>query len=286
MFTCKVTAQLTIMSGFKDASYYAMANDIAKISEMKLKILTSAGSMENLRALMKDECDIAFLQFDVIYSQTGINSESKPKDENLKIVLPLGFEDIHLVALNSSDINSLEDLENKKVAVGSKNQGTYITANYIKEVTKIKWKSVAIGFNDALEALITGDVAAFFFVGSAPVSKLSDLPENIYSKLKLVPITHPKLQEYYNLITIKEGTYNWQKEDIATYGVRYALATHTKTETPSEYDNIKKLVEEIRTHYDQLVQNGHEQWKEVEFKFDNIKLPVHPATMEIFGLKK
>jgi len=279
-------SQVRIMAGFKDATYYRMTKDISAITELKIDILPSAGSMQNFKALMKDACDLAFLQYDVIFFQLGLNADDQAKIDNLKIVLPLGMEEIHLITLKSNDFKGIDDLEGKKVAIGSKNQGTYITASYIKSVTKIKWKSIALGFNDALEALLVGDVAAFFFVGSAPVNKLYDLPQNIQSKLTLIPLTHPKLQEYYTPVTLKSGTYQWLKEDIATYGVRYALATNTKAETSAEYDNIKKLVEDIRTKYDVLVQNGHEQWKEVDFKFDNIKWPIHSATMEIFNLKR
>jgi len=257
------------------------------VSSQPVSIRTSSGAVNNYNLLINDpEVDIAFIQYDVIYYEKENNPENSSKLDDIKILLPLGFEEIHLIVLKSSELKSLEDLAGKKVAVGTKKQGTYVTARYIKTLTKIKWKDVTIGFNDALEALITGDIDAFFFVGSAPVEKLADIPDNIKEKITLLPLTHPKLENYYTLLTLKKGTYTWLKEDIGTYGVRYALATNTKNESDNKFDHLKTLVEDIRVNYDKLVADGHEQWKEVDFKFDNIKWPIHPATQEIFQLKR
>lgn len=278
--------QIKLVSGFKDATYHKMSKDISKISTQTVTIINTDGALENFKLLMKDECDVAFIQYDVMYFEKENNSENSTKLDDIKILLPLGYEEIHLIVLKESGIKTLEDLADKKVAVGTKNQGTYVTAKYIKTVTKIKWKDVTIGFNDALEALITGDIDAFFFVGSAPVEKLADIPDNIKDKITLLPLTHPKLENYYTLLSLKKSTYSWLKEDIVTYGVRYALATNSKNESDTKFERLKKLVEDIRQNYDKLTAEGHEQWKDVDFKFENVKWPIHPVTLEIFQLKK
>jgi len=285
-FSATLIGQIRIVSGFKDATYYDMAKDIQKISSLTIDVVSTDGALQNFNMLINNECHIAFLQNDVLYYEKETGSKGKSKVDDIKILLPLGYEEIHLIILKNSSIKTFEDLKGKKVAVGSKNSGTYITSKYIKTLSKIKWKDVEIGFNDALEALITGDVDAFFFVGSAPVNKLVEIPDKIKDQIKMIPVTNSKLDKYYSLLTVKAGTYSWLSEDVTTYGVSCVLATNAKDESETKIGWLKTILEEIRTSYDQLVSEGHAQWKEVDFNFENLNWQIHPLSIEIFQLKK
>ncbi len=171
------------------------------------------------------------------------------------------------------------------MGVGSKYQGTIITVSYIKLETDYKWKDVKIPFDKAFEALESGKIDAFFFVGSAPVAKLNEVSDALKEDLTLIPIVDKGLEDYYAKVTIKAGTYDWLNDDIETYAVRYALATNILDEDELKRENIELLLRDIKMYIGELQLKGHPMWKHVDFKFEKIIWDVHESSKKIYKLK-
>lgn len=278
-------AQLKLKSGVEGGSYNQMAQELKEISSQPIDISTSKGSRDNFFALRNGDADIGFLQYDVLFYQIEIEQDNSKKVDGIRVLLPLGWEEIHLITRKSSNIKSLADLHGKKVGVGSKYQGTIITVSYIKLETEYKWKDVRIPFEKAFEALESGKIDAFFFVGSAPVAKLNNISDALKNDLTLVPITDPALEDYYAKVTIKAGTYEWLTEDVETYAVRYALATNVLYEDEAKYEKIEILLRDIKLNIDELQLKGHPMWKHVDFKFNRIMWDVHDAAKKVYNLQ-
>jgi len=279
-------AQLTIISGVEGGSYYRFAKDIRDISDsVSIAVKTSQGSIENFKRLMEQkEANVTFLQEDVlVHQQLKDLEEGTDNIENIRILLPLGSEEIHLVSRTDLGIETIEDLEGMRVVVGTKDQGTYITASLIKEMTGVGWEDVSIPFDKVVDALANSEIDAFFFVGSYPVAKLAGLPEN--SNFKLIPLTHDRLEEIYYRATIPANTYPWLKEDIETFSLRFVMATNINGETPQKKDMIVKMLHSIKRNYDILTIKGHEKWKSVNFEEDlqGIDWRVYDEAEEIFN---
>lgn len=281
-----LSAQMKVLSGFEGGSYFQMANELNMITDVELKVIPTEGSRDNFFKLKSNNADIAFLQYDVLFYQTGYMKDESKSVKKMKILLPLGYEEIHLITKKDSRIRTIKDLKRKKVGVGSKLQGTIVTSGYIRKKLNGKWKEVRIPFDDALESLEKGRIDAFFFVGSAPVKKLNTLTGSLKDNLKLIPITNPKLNDYYAKTTIKAGTYNWLNNDIETYSVRYALVTNTINETIEDKEYLRNLLDDIKNNIDVLKKDGHRMWENVDFNFDRILWDIHPISVEIFNLEK
>lgn len=303
--------QIQIITGFEKGSYYQMGNDIKSVvgdiitfdtiftktwddrdsialkrkSTPAVEILTSTGSQHNFNRLTKSQTPmIAFMQYDVLINEQlkDIKKYSKRTD-SIMMLLPLGTEEIHLITLNSSKIKGLTDLKGKKVAIGSAGQGTAITAEFIKEKTGIEWISFDLNIKDALPALLNKNIDAFFFVGSAPVLNLNGLSPT-FEQLKLIPVMHPKLTEYYVQLTITAGTYHWLKNDIPTLSVRLLLVSDISKETPKDKENIKRILTSIKNNIGKLQEKGHPNWKKVDFNFSDIKWEIHPVAKQVFNI--
>jgi TRAP transporter TAXI family solute receptor len=312
-----VLAQVTILTGFQGATYFEMAKDLEKIAPPLintastpeviqvpdpesleggtkdssiirttadttnfLKVLTSDGAYYNFIKLERADVDVAFLQYDVLlYEEMKDLTRKFKKTENIRILLSMGSEQIHLITRrDNKNINKLSDLKGKQVGIGSSMQGTNITAKFIREKTKINWKEVEIPYDRAFRALLVGDIDAFFFVGAAPVSSLNRLSPNLKDQIKLLPVEHESLKSIYEETTMAAGTYTWLTENIKTYNIKTVLVCSVLNETPEKADMIDKFLQLVKNNLGTLQdpKKAHPNWKNVNFGQDGIEWEFHP----------
>ncbi len=277
-------SQKIILSGVEGGSYNLLAKDIQKITQVSTEVGTSTGSVYNFNQLIAvNDTDISFMQYDVLKYFRDI--ENAADIDKLKVILPLSFEEIHLIVLKDAPINCLADLKGKNVAIGSLTQGTNVTAKLIKHITMTEWVDVDLGFKDVFASLLSGQIDAFFFVGASPVGKLNELSERSKNLIKLVPIENPKLQNIYKPTVIKKGTYRWEDKDIPTFSVQSLLVANTAKETPEEIKSLELLLTDIKNNIEKLRKEGHPKWKEIDFDFSKVKWEIHPSAKKIFDLK-
>jgi TRAP-type uncharacterized transport system substrate-binding protein len=185
--------------------------------------------------------------------------------KDIKVVFPLTNEEIHVITKKSYHLNSLPDLDSMVVAVGSKNQGSYATAHFMKERSRVNWESRFIHFDQALKDLHENKIHAFIIVGTAPLKKLNVDPSVIADDIVLI-----KLQNYndwanpYKNDTIWKNTYKWLNDDIPTFSVKAVLVVNESKITTREREAIENLKNTISSKSDWLIENGHPQWKEVD----------------------
>ncbi len=286
-----VNAQV-ILSGIEGASNFRIAQDIKDYTGLKtLEVKVSSGSVENFNNVKAGT--IAFVQYDVLQQEAWNDlTNITNRTDDIKVLLSLGNEEIHLVAHTESNISSLRDLNdpNIKVGIGSKDQGTAVTALIIKQQTECKWTDVNLSFKESIKALLTREIDAFFFVGSAPVAAFkpfSLLSPAHQKKIKLISISDSRLKEIYGEpVRILRTTYDWAPYDVTTYAVVSLLVTKTTGETPEQQKQIKELLSAIKTNVINLQKDGHPQWRQVAFNFNRIDWPIHPIADEVFKKKK
>lgn len=273
--TTSVEAQLQLLSGLQGGTYQSLAKDIMNNSTQKITVETSEGSVDNFNQLVSDDNSInaTFLQYDVLL----LNELKAPSiRENLRVLLPLFLdEEIHLIAKKGSGITDLNDLRGKRVAVGTKEQGTYVTATTIKQRTGVAWFDIEMSSIDAYQALLDGTIDAYFYVGGAPVSSLSKLGTD--AKIQLVNIKHKALKDIYRVKKIKKGTYAWQEKTISTFAVPTLLVVKVKNMSDDTQLKFNNLLADVQANMKKMQSEGHPKWKEVYFKNQDIDWPYYYA---------
>jgi TRAP-type uncharacterized transport system substrate-binding protein len=193
------------------------------------------------------------------------------KVSEIQVLMPIGTEEIHLVVKSKGTINSFANLDNPnvKVAIGSTNTGTYLTAKMIKKLTKGKWIEKEVGFKTAIKLLLDNKIDAFFFVGATPIEKFkifSRLAPHIKKSIKLVPIEDERLNKYYSKISIKKGSYRWANYEVKTYAVKSVLATTIRGETNSQREQLVQILTDIKKNIDRYGCREKHNWKLSEFE--------------------
>ncbi len=273
--TTSVEAQLQLLSGLQGGTYQSLAKDIMNNSSQKITVETSNGSVDNFNQLISDDNSInaTFMQYDVLLA----NELKTPSiRENLRVLLPLFLdEEIHLIAKKGSGINNLSDLRGKRVAIGTKEQGTYVTATTIKQRTGVAWFDIEMSSNDAYQALINGTIDAYFYVGGVPVSSLSKLGAD--APIQLVNIKHKALKDIYRPKKIKKGTYAWQEKTASTFAVPTLLVVKVKNMSDDTQLKFNTLLADVQANMKKMQNEGHPKWKEVYFKNQDIDWPYYYA---------
>lgn len=250
-----------------------------------MEVRESDGSYYNFLKINKIDVDVTFLQYDVLlYESEKDLSRKFKKTDNIRILLPLSSEEIHLITLKDNGINSFSDLKKKRVAVGSSLQGTHITAAFIKDATKSKWVDVDLPYDKAFRALLNHDIDAFFFVGKAPISRLKNMKKSMRDKIKLLSLPENDILKdaYGEMVEINNSSYSWVVDPVKTYAVQSILVTSLSGQTPAQKEQIVKLMKAIK----EMKDNGgyHESWKDVKFEKDPvIEWEYYQPIMELYN---
>lgn len=276
LFLSTAQADVGISSGGTGGTYYPVAGDIAKTCSTPGNVITnytSEGSIDNIFKVSGDKrTQYGIAQVDALVYQQGLD---KKMMDRIMMVFPFYSEEMHLVVKDSSKINSLADLQGKKVVEGTEGSGVWVTTQVIKATTGIAWQPVLLSQKDGLAAVLNGTADATILVGGKPMKLLSEA-----QGIKLISMTSPKLDtfKYYTRTMIPSGTYPFQKNSITTYKVDNALITFAfKNQYQKE---INDLVTCIVRNVGALQVNGHPKWRDVDpLDIERIQWPAHPAAV-------
>lgn len=272
-----------LFSGSSGGTYIRIAKDIAQLSySFKVAVEKSKGSYENIESLLKyNDTNIAIIQYDALLLARG---RIGPKVDNIKLLLSLYPEEIHVIAHKDSQIKSLKDLDGKKVNIGEKGSGSWVTSRVM--VTKIGqiWRESFFPFKESLNKLIKREIDATLIVIGKPAPILSSISQEDQNKLKLVELEHPKLKDIYPQAQIDANVYPWHKESIKTYSVQSVLIglnEFVDKKTKAKNDKmVKELYDIVSSNITSIGSEGHPKWSEVELsRINKLAWPTHPALL-------
>ena len=263
-----------IMTGGAKGTYIKIGRDIAGLGKecgQTLNVVESAGSLENFIGVRnRKNTQFGIVQNDVLdYLKTfeANDTEIQQAVRGVRIMFPLYNEEVHVLA--KTGIATMEDLAGKKVAVGVKDSGTYLTSTLMLDILQIKGvEKVEVNPDQALPKLESGEIDAFFYVAGAPASLFQG--DGIDgSKFHLLPITQAPLLATYIPAKIEAGTYAFQKEPVDVVSVKAVLMTFDYDKKRNAYhrESCKAVADFsnlIISNLDKLQSTGHPKWKTVD----------------------
>jgi len=271
-------AQIQVLTGIEQGTYRVLAEDMNKIlpstsevinGETKeipfLDVRTTAGSSINYDLLVDEhnKASVAFLQLDILLRNKMVDMlEGTEKTKDLMVLMPLCIETIHLVTKEKTEIDSLVDIQGLKVGIGNKAEGTYYTASYIKDLSKVEFQSKNISTQDVIKPLLFNKVDAFFVVASTPMEMLKIMPTSTGEKFKIVSLENINgWADQFTKVTIPAGTYSWQTTDVHTYGVPSVIVVNTAKITEEEKQALLQWRAIVTENLLELQTSGHNSWK-------------------------
>ncbi|MBK3563482.1 TAXI family TRAP transporter solute-binding subunit [Streptomyces sp. MBT62] len=143
---------------------------------LKVKLVNSAGSQENVARVATGHADFTIAAADAVETY---EADGKPGAAGLRGIARLYDDYVQLIVPRDSDINSVADLRNKRVAIGPDRSGVRLIANRVLTAAGIDPKKgvkpVAAGIDTGPALLKKGKLDAFFWSGGLPTDGLKDL---------------------------------------------------------------------------------------------------------------
>jgi uncharacterized protein len=240
--------------------YYPVGGAVAQIvnqAEVGLRATVEAtgGSEANIVLLRDGELDLALAQSDVAYqAYHGVDREAfiDQPVENLRSLMGLHAEPLHLVCAADAGVETVHDIEGLRVNIGNPGSG-------IRFTTEQALQAVGIGTTDftaegltgaeSIDFLRDGRIDCLFYtigIGGAALVDISTTMDVVF-----VPMDAPELEElveeqpYYAFTTVPAETYRGQDEDIQLFGVKALFVTTTDLSEDHAYDIVTAILDNL-----------------------------------------
>jgi TRAP transporter TAXI family solute receptor len=263
-----LSAKSIITAGSPNGTYISIAQEIASLVAknigLNLEVLESTGSIQNIKNMVENgDVKFAIVQHDIMeYLKRSKKSQYQKLSRDIRVLLPLYMEKLHIVVNRDSDIRYFRDIEDKKLAIGTKGSGTSLTTLiiYEKAFGKGSLRSDITDrspLSEALDKLDRGEVDVVFAVGAEPILALDR-----DKRYRLIEIRDKTLLSNYYSSKIRRGTYDWLDRDVKVAGVASFLVCNTQNRV-----SRRKLIEfgkEFKRRLPYLKRVGHRKWQKVK----------------------
>src|ERR1700751_4601157 len=259
---------VTLITGTIGGTYVQIGADLASVLDdgNKLRVLPIVG-----RGSVQSVADILFLQgvdIGIVRADTLDYLERKGFAKDIKkqftYVTKLYNEEMQVIAPKS--VQSLRDLEGKRVSVDLPNGSTFVTVLTVADRLGMKANWVYIEQRIAMEKLKKGELDAVIVVGGKPYKSVSSFQND--GRFHLVKVDYDRplqgdylpasftAKDYPNLIA--EG------ERVETIAVPALLAAYNWAPNTDRYRKLSLFVDAFFTKFPQF-QNPpfNPKWKEV-----------------------
>jgi len=309
--------EFTIATGSKEGQYYKTALLYKKILEkekVKVNIITTSGSIENLQLLQENKVDVAFVQNGMTLNE---------KQEHLKALASIYYEPLW-VFYKSKDykMDYIVQLTSKKISVGVEGSGTNHLALQILKDNGINNENSILeshSSSDAKELLLKDKIDAMFVVGSPNSKTIKELLNNSsinafsfkrakaysrkYSYLEPLPLYEGTIDLYRNipysnvnlLATTATLVINDRlSEELTRLLLKKLFAIHNKKdlfEKNDQFPNVSNLTIPISEEARRYFEYG-DTWLEKIFPYwiasnvDRLKILLIPLLTLLFPLFK
>src|SRR6201996_7801936 len=259
---------VTLITGTIGGTYVQIGADLASVLDdgNKLRVLPIVG-----RGSVQSVADILFLQgvdIGVVRADTLDYLERKGFAKDIKkqftYVTKLYNEEMQVIAPKS--VQSLKDLEGKKVSVDLPNGGTFVTALTVAERIGMKANFVYIEQRIAMEKLKAGEIDAVIVVGGKPYKSVSTFVND--GRFHLVRVDYDKpLQNDYLPATLTSKDYPnliAEGEKVDTIAVPAVLAAYNWSPNSERYRQLAQFVDAFFTKFPTFQHPPfHPKWKEI-----------------------
>ncbi len=232
---------LVIAGGEVTGYYFPVAGALCRVINkdhpqgLGCAVMPSSGSAANLAALKSGDADLALVQSRAaLMASIGAEGfkETGPMAD-LRAVMALHGEVSVVVARPGAGIEHLGDLKGKRVNLGKPGSFQRASADMVIEASGLSQGdlSVLVELDLAEQAaeLCQGNIDAAIFTGIHPMPEVQVAVEECGATL--VQIRSKSMDSFFKKVpwatrfSIRSGTYDGQKEDVAAIGLKTLLVT-------------------------------------------------------------
>ncbi|NLL17814.1 MAG: TAXI family TRAP transporter solute-binding subunit [Clostridia bacterium] len=286
------TTFINIATGGTSGTYYPLGGAMADIFNRNIdgvnaSAQSTGASVANINLIRDNSAQIALVQNDIAYyAVNGTEMFEGNQYEGLKGLSTLYPETVQIITLASANINSVEDLKGKKVAVGAAGSGTEANARQILAAAGITYEDISVqylSFGEAASNLKDGNVDAAFVTAGFPTAAVQDIAAS--RGVKLIPLTDELIADlvsdypFYTETPIPAGTYPNQDEEVKAVSVMAMLVTGDTLDQELVYN----MMDALYGNLDRL-EAAHSVGAQIkkETATEGMPIELHPGAQQFF----
>ncbi|RLB54593.1 MAG: hypothetical protein DRI90_20125 [Deltaproteobacteria bacterium] len=251
---------ISILTGSRSGNYYKAATELSEAlgSGFVLDIQESAGSFDNITKLGLGEVDLAIAQFDTVKVFLKLEDKHRRMAEACAVIAPLAYEHVHILVRKNGGINEPKDLAGKKLSVGPKHSGSWISAwSLMFHLNKVNIETAKgiekLSYQDSITKLESGQLDGMFVTTALGMPFLKDLPAALGQKVRLLSLSKgfavpPGAAGTYTIKPIPGGTYRWQPTEVLAFATPSYLLANRKMSKPQ----ARRIAEALYGQAEQL----------------------------------
>lgn len=296
LITGAVSAQKTtfisIATGGTSGTYYPIGGALAKvfnenIEGMNASAQSTGASVTNTRLIYNNSVEMAILQNDIAnYAVNGQNQFEDNQVENMTGIAALYPEVIQIIVRTEAEINSIQDLKGKSVAVGAPGSGAEANAKQILEFFGLDYDDIEedyLSFGEAASRLKDRQIDAAFLTAGIPTAAVMDVAAT--QGISLINFNEQDIKAlnseypYLTGVTVPAGTYNGLDEDIQTVALKAILVAESSLSNEVVYNITKSIFENRNT----LI-SAHDRAKDIKLEtaLNGMTVKLHPGAQKYY----
>jgi TRAP transporter TAXI family solute receptor len=289
--------RLGFSGGPEGGTFQYFSNGIASrlskmITDVEVSNMASAGSVENIRRVNSGEADFGIsYSGDTYLARNGSLTNDTNKYPNVHAMAFLYGAPAHLIVLEKSGINTVADLEGKRVAVGGAGSGAAASAQRFFETVGLwdKMKVEYIGYSKAAAAIGDGLIDAMWVFAGFPNSSVIQAAAS--NKIKILSLYETgekagtfKQYPFYAPITIPAGTYSGVDYDVKSFQDSALWVAGSHVSDDNVYDALANIYTPDGLAYMVKVKSTAKSMS-VEGALTGIVTPVHTGAQKFWKEK-
>jgi len=296
----QVKTRLSIATGGTGGVYYPLGGGMAamiskNIPNTEATAEVTTASVDNVKLLHSNRIGMALCLPDTAWDGYSGQIKGLSEKANIRTLMALYSNYMHIVAIDGSGIKSIADLKGKRVSTGAPGSGTEIKGLRVLEAYGISTKDLRsqdrLSAAESAGAIKDRKIDAFIWDGGLPTAAVLDLAATPGLKIHLIPHGDaiPKMVAKYGplyfISNVPKGMYRGVDEDIPVAAATNLLIVNEKMEENLAYQITKLFLE----HTADLVA-VHKAASEISLKNAVVgsPIPFHPGALRYYkekGLK-
>ncbi|MBU3547923.1 TAXI family TRAP transporter solute-binding subunit [Polynucleobacter sp. P1-05-14] len=299
LLCASVSAQnISIATGGTGGVYYPMGGGLASVLSSKVPGMSATaevtgGSVDNLNLIGTGKPYVGFSMADAAKDAQIGEGKFAGKKVDLRTLVVLYPNLMHVVTVDSTGIKSMKDLKGKRISTGAPGSATEVMAFRLLEAAGIdKDKDVKrerLSVAESVNAIKDRKIDAFFWVGGLPTAAVTDLANTPGTKIVMVDTgeevaaMNKKYGNLYFVTTIPKPTYSGMARDNKVAAVANILVVNANMPDDQAYKIVKAIfdnkLELVRTHQEFMSVSLENQ------KTKSTPVDFHPGALKYFKEK-
>lgn len=286
---------MSIVTGTTGGVYFPLGGGLAQILQKQLNlnanVEATAGSVENLFRLGKNQADIGFSQTDAAWDAYNGQDKFTGGKIPLRALMVLYPNTMHIVTIEGTGIKTVADMRGKRVSTGAVNSATEVFANRVLRAAGLDpdkdIKRERLSPAESTRAIRDRQLDAYFFVGGVPTPAITDLAATPGIKIQLIDhadqmeAMNKQVGPIYVPITTPAKSYPGQDRDTRAIAVWNVLLVREDMPAEMAY-NITRAVFTNRAE----LATVHPEGRNIDIKWQlnaAAVIPFHPGAVKFFN---